>query len=190
MIKYFLASGNAEDLEFFLYFWVVFFTDILNILNCFIIELTIIIQICVLCAQHASVDLVNRNECSNQDIDHALFVMGNRRIDVAGDGHCLINCWANGLDHTKYFIKDKLRNELIVHEHVYKSSLINTTVEQLATDYIEKRIYSKDKMDILLNALCNAFHADVNLYELRDNNMLVNKITAGRVSASKTIICF
>ena len=134
----------------------------LSILNCFIIELTIIIQICVLCAQRASVDLVNRNECSNQDIAHALFVMGNRRIDVAGDGHCLVNCWANALDHTKYFIKDKLRNELIVHEHVYKSSLINTTVEQLATDYIEKRIYSKDKMDILLNALCNAFHADVN----------------------------
>ena len=56
--------------------------------------------------------------------------------------------------------------------------------------YLEEKIYREGGMDILLNALANAYRCKVILYQYGNESVILNTISPGRVESGKELELF
>lgn len=145
---------------------------------------------CIICAERESRSCKEDIAIREDEIDESLKKINKKRVAVPGDGHCLLTSWAKGFKKDKDFVIERLYNEVVYNQEFYLDFLINNNLEQLLHDYLVNRIYAQDDMDLLVNALCNAFYADAVIYQLQDNHILVNRYKPGRELGHQQIELF
>ena len=114
-----------------------------------------------------------------ETIDEGLKVLGKKRISIFWDGHWLMSAWAKGFYIAKSYVDAALLEELLSHGYHYAHFLSRSSLRAMLKSYLEKKIYRKDDMDILLNALANAYHCKVILYQYRNQSIIVDTISPG-----------
>ena len=63
--------------------------------------------------------------------------------------------------------------------------LLRRSLKIMLKAYLEEKTYRKDDMDILRNALANAYHCKVVLYQYRNQSIILDTISPGRVESEK-----
>ena len=91
---------------------------------------------------------------------------------------------------TKRLVEQSLTTELLSHTSYYSNFLTRHSIKVLQQDYLMKKMYKNDDMDILLSTLSNAFQSEVTLYQYRGNVKLVDKLKPGRVESIESIDLF
>ena len=90
-----------------------------------------------------------------------------------------MSAWAKGFYIAKSYVDAALLEELLSHGYHYPHFLSRSSLRAMLKSYLEKKIYRKDDMDILLNALANAYHCKVILYQYRNQSIIVDTISPG-----------
>ena len=98
--------------------------------------------------------------------------------------------WAKGFHIPKSFVEAALSEELLSHGCHYAHFLSRSSLRVLLKAYLEENIYREDDMDILLNALPNGYHCKVILYQYRNQSIILDTISPGRVESEKELQLF
>ena len=115
------------------------------------------VESCMLCAQNES--LSSKEVLKTlQKINYCrLRSLGKERTETVADRHCLLYTWARGFNVTKSAVEQSLTTELLCHTSHYSNFLTWNFIKGEPQDYLIKKIYKNDDMDILLSALSNTF---------------------------------
>ena len=144
----------------------------------------------MLCGQKESLVVDNDMKALVETIDEGLKVLGKKRISIVGDGHCLMWTWAKGFRISESSVEVALSEELLSHGCHYAHFLSRSSLRAVLKTYLEKKIFREHDMVILLNALTNAYHCKVILYQYRNQSIIVDTISPGRVETEKELELF
>ena len=122
----------------------------------------------MLCGQRESLVVDNDMKAIVETIDEELKVLGKKTISTVGDGHCLMWACAKGFHIPKTSVEVALSEELLSYGCHYARFLSRSSLKVILKTYLEEKIYREDDMDILLNALANAYRCKVILYHYRN----------------------
>ena len=125
-----------------------------------------------------------------ETVDEGLKVLRKKRINTVGDGHCLMWALAKGFHIHKSFVEAGLSEELLLHGCHYAHFLSRSSLRVMLKTYLEEKIYRKDDMDVLLNALANAYRCKVILYQYRHQSTIVDAISPDRFTLTSTMSLF
>ena len=118
-----------------------------------------------------------------ETIDEGLKVLKKKRMSTVGTGHCLMWAWPKGFHIPKSSVEAALSGELLSHG----CFLSRSSLRVMLKTYLEEKMYREDDMDILLNALANAYHCKVILYQYKNQSSIVDTISPGRVESEKEL---
>ena len=124
------------------------------------------------CGQKESLVVDSDMKALVETIDEGLKILGKKRISTIGDGHCLMWPWAKGFHIPKSSVEAALSEELLSHGCHYTDFFSRSSLRFILKAYLEENIYRKDDMDILLNALANAYRCKVILYQYRNQSII------------------
>ena len=144
----------------------------------------------MLCGQKKSLVVDSDMKALVETIDEGLKVLGKKRKNKVGDGHCLMWAWAKGFHILKSFVEAALSEELLSHGCHYAHFLSRSSLRSMLKAYLEEKIYREDDMDILLNALANAYRCKVILYQYRNQSIVLDTISPGPVESEKELELF
>ena len=115
------------------------------------------VESCMLCAQNESL-WSSEILTTLQKINYCrLRSLGKERTETVADRHCLLYAWATGFNVTKSAVANQKSAELMCHTSHYSNFLTWNFIKGEPQDYLIKKIYKNDDMDILLSALSNTF---------------------------------
>ena len=101
-----------------------------------------------------------------------------------------MRAWAKGFHISKSSVEVALFEELLSHGCHYAHFLSRSSLRAMLKTYLEKKMYREDDMDTLLNALANAYHCKVILYQYRNQSIIVDTISPGHVESEKELELF
>ena len=148
------------------------------------------VESCIVCAETESLSSIEVLKTLQDSIDCGLRSLGKDRTVIVTDGHCLLYAWARGLNVTKCSVEQLRTSELLSHSGHYPNFLTGNSMNLFLEDYLIKKIYKIDDLDILLSALSNAFQSDVTPYQYHRNIILVDKPKPGYVEGIENINLF
>lgn len=134
-------------------------------------------------------ETVKRAKLQEEAINRFLKKHKQKKIEVYGDGHCLIYATSVALRYsglgtfTAEQVCEMLQSEILQNRTYYqqflgyKSDLVTETLR-----YTVEKKYDSDVGDIMLNGICNAFKTSIVVLMCRDQRVVEVEQKPGRVS--------